>query len=188
MNKILKICALLLMLIGYTSSAEAKINMFPKPRYIPVLSFYDDNGNAYKLTEFNSDLLMAVVWSRTCGPCLKDLRHLGRFVKRTMGKGIEVILISPENEWKTPAEKRAFLRHLGADNMVSYVDRKSRFRDGMAVAVTPTAILVNKAGEEVGQITGSINWEDDEIVDYMMKLKKEISEKLDQSKAADEQN
>lgn len=188
MNKILKILAVLWMLAGYIGTAEAKINMFPKPRYIPALSIYDDNGNAYKLTEFKSDLLMAVVWSKSCGPCLKDLVHLGRFVRKTMGKGIEVILISPDNEWKSAAEKRAFLKRLGADNMVSYNDRKSNFRGGMAIAVTPTAILVNKNGEEVGQITGSIDWDDQDVVDYMLKLKKEISEKLEQSKAADQQN
>lgn len=184
MHKILRIGAILLTMF-WAAGAEAKINMFPKARYIPALSFYDDNGNAYKLTEFNSDLLMAVVWSKTCGPCLNDLRHLGKFVQKTMDKGIEVILISPEKEWKTTAEKRDFLRRLGANNMVSFNDRKSNFRDGMGVSVTPTAVLVNKAGEEVGQITGSIEWDNPEIVDYMLKLKKEISEKLDEGKSAD---
>ncbi len=185
MHKILKICIVLLTFV-WGATADAKINMFQKARYIPQLSIYDDNGNAYKLSDFkSSDLLMAVVWSKTCGPCLKDLKHLGRFVKRTMGKGIEVILISPENEWKSPADKRAFLKRLGADNMVSYNDRKSNFRGGMAIAVTPTAILVNKNGEEVGQITGSTNWDDDKVIEYMTNLRDEVSKKLEQSKAAD---
>lgn len=178
MHKILKILIVLLTML-WAVEAEAKINMFPKPRYIPALSIYDDSGRAYKLNEFNSDLLMAVVWSRSCGPCLKDLKHLGKFVQKTMGKGIEVILISPDNEWKTPTEKRDFLRRLGANNMVSFMDKKSNFRGGMGIAVTPTAILVNKNGEEVGQITGSIEWDNPEIVDYMLKMKSEISEKLD---------
>jgi thioredoxin-related protein len=68
--------------------------------------------------------------------------------------------------------------------MVSFNDKNSRFRDGMGVAVTPTAILVNKNGEEVGQITGSIEWEDQEIVDYMLKLKSEVSQKLDNGESA----
>lgn len=184
MPKIVKICVILLMLLWGVAPASAKINMFPKPRYIPPVSFYDDGGRAYKLTEFKSDLLMAVVWDRSCGPCLKDLKHLGRFVQKTMDKGIEVILISPAKDWKTLGERRAFLRRLGADNMVSYNDRNARFRDGMGISVTPTAILVNKKGEEVGQITGSIEWENPEIVEYMLKLKSEISEKLDESETA----
>lgn len=180
-----KIGVVLLTLFLSAAPAFAKINMFPKPRYIPPLSFYDDGGRAYKLTEFKSDLLMAVVWARSCGPCIKDLKHLGRFVRKTMGKGIEVILISPDKDWKTVAEKRMFLKRLGAENMVSFNDKNSRFRDGMGVAVTPTAILVNKNGEEVGQITGSIEWEDQEIVDYMLKLKSEVSQKLNDGESAD---
>ena len=29
-----------------------KLNLFPKARYIPELSFYDDAGKAYKLKDF----------------------------------------------------------------------------------------------------------------------------------------
>ncbi|MBR3677187.1 MAG: TlpA family protein disulfide reductase [Alphaproteobacteria bacterium] len=188
MNKILKICLFLLAFCWFSVGAEAKINMFPKPRYIPALSFYGDSGKPYRLTDFNSDLLMAVIWSRSCGPCLEDLKHLGKFTQATMGKGIEVILISPEKEWRTPDEKRNFLRRLGANNMVSFADRNGRFRDGMAISVTPTAILVNKNGEEIGQITGSIEWDKQEVIDYMLKLKDETSQKLKESKASDEQN
>ena len=39
-------------------TADAKINIFPKARYIPELSFYADNGQAYKLKDFKSDLLL----------------------------------------------------------------------------------------------------------------------------------
>ena len=92
---------------------------------------------------------MAVVWSRTCGPCLQDLRPLGQFTNAVRDDGIEVILISPEKEWRTVDEKRNFLRRLGADNMVSFNDRNSRFKDGMGLSVTPTTVLVNKNGEEV---------------------------------------
>lgn len=188
MHKILKIGLFLVLFLLTCTPADAKINMFPKPRYIPALSFYSESGKAYRLTDFKSDLLMAVVWSRSCGPCLKDIQHLGKFVQKTMGKGIEVILISPEKEWKTADEKRNFLKRLGAGNMVSFADKQGRFRDGMGIAVTPTAILVNKNGEEVGQITGSIEWDKQEIIDYMLKMKNDVSEQLDQSKSADEQN
>ena len=180
---ILGFCLLLMPL-----SVQAKINMFPKPRYVPALNFYDDTGKTYALADFKSDLLMAVVWSRTCGPCIKDLRHLGKFVEATMGKGIEVILISPEKEWRTVEDKRSFLRRLGAGNMVSFGDRNGRFRDGMAIATTPTAILINKNGEEVGQISGSIEWDKPEVVEYMLKLKDDTLKQLEESEAADQQD
>ena len=189
MNKILQILTvLLLFMIGIIHSAEAKINLFEKPRYIPKINVYDDNGNAYGMSDFKADLLIALVWSKTCGPCLEDLRHLGSFVEQTKTKGIEVILISPEKDWKNVTEKRAFLRRLSAANMISFNDKNSRFKDGMGILVTPTAILINKDGEEAGQITGSVEWDNPKVIKYLTQLREKISKQLDERKAADEQD
>jgi len=168
--------------------AEAKINMFPEPRYIPPLNFYGDSGKAYKLTDFKEDLLMAMVWSKSCGPCLEDMRYLNSFAKKTADKGIKVILISPEKEWRTIDERRNFLRKIGAPNLVSYLDKKATFRDGMGIMVTPTVILVNKAGEEAGQITGAVRWDDEEVIEYMVKLKDDLLQELQERKTANKKN
>ncbi|MBR6355545.1 MAG: TlpA family protein disulfide reductase [Alphaproteobacteria bacterium] len=189
MNKILHFLTVLFLCVcTICSSVEAKINIFEKARYIPALSVYDDAGHAYQLKDFHSDLLIALLWSKTCGPCLSDLRQLGAFVTQTKDDGIEVILISPDKEWKTVADKRAFLRRLNAVNMVSLTDKNNRFKDGMGVGVTPTAILVDRNGEEVGHITGSVKWSDPEVIKYMKNLRKKISKKLDEREAADKQN
>lgn len=189
MNKFLQICAVLIFsLLGIINPAAAKINTFETPRYIPTLSIYDDAGRSYTLSDFKSDLLIAIVWAKTCGPCLGDLRHLGEFVEKTRNKGIEVILISPEKDWRNVTEKRAFLRRLQASNMVSFNDKNNRFRDGMGILVTPTAVLVNKQGEEVAQITGSVNWNDPKVIQYIIELKNKVSKQLDERKSADEQN
>ncbi len=183
MKKFFQILTILLL---FAVSAEAKINLFTQPRYIPALKFYGDGGQAFQMSDFKADLLVAVVWSRSCGPCLEDLKRLGKFTEAVKNDGIEVILISPEKEWRTPMEKRAFLRRLGATNMVSFNDRNSRFKDGMGLAVTPTTVLVNKNGEEVGQITGSVKWDEPEVIDYMRDLVKKVSKQLEQSETANQ--
>ena len=162
--------------------------MFPQARYIPELSFYGDSGKAYKLKDFKSDLLMAVVWSRRCGPCISDLKHLSAFAKKTAGKGINIILISPAKEWKTADERKAFLKRVGAPNLVSYSDKESNFMKGMGILVTPTVILVNKKNQEAGQITGSVKWDDPEVVQYMLNLKKDMLKNLDQKKTANQKS
>lgn len=189
MKKILHfLIALFLCTSAICRAVEAKINIFEKPRYIPALSVYDDANNAYQLKDFHSDLVIALLWSKTCGPCLSDLRRLGAFVTQTREDGIEVILISPEKEWRTVADKRAFLRRLNAANMVSLNDKNSRFKDGMGVGVTPTAILVNRSGEEVGHITGSVEWDNPKVIKYMKNLRKKISKQLDERETADKQH
>lgn len=185
MNKILRVILLLMFFILPTAEAIAKINVFPKPRYIPALSFYGDSGKAYKLSDFNDDMLIAVVWSKKCGPCIADLKHLNKFAKKVEKQGIKVILISPESEWKTVDERRMFLLRVGGGGLISYLDRKANFRDGMGLRVTPTAILVNRNHEEVGQITGSVEWDDEDVMEYIVNLKNESLKQLDEQEAAD---
>lgn len=176
MNKILQVICVLFLLFVSCVPAEAKINIFPRPRYIPALSFYGESGNAYRLKDFSADLLMAVIWSRRCGPCISEMKYLNSFANKMASKGIKVILISPEKEWASHAERHIFMKRIGAPDLVNYLDRKANFADGMGIQVTPTVLLVNKAGEEVGQITGSVKWSDPEVIRYMLKLKNDISE------------
>ncbi len=174
MNKIFKSLILLFVFMGIGCSAEAKLNLFPQPRYVPDLSFYGDSGKPYKLKTFGADLLIAVVWSRRCGPCLADLKPLNDFALATADKGIRVILISPDGEWRSYDEKRAFLKKFGAPNLVSYLDKKAGFMDGMGIMVTPTALLINRNGLEVGQVTGAVQWNNPKVIDYMVRLKNRL--------------
>ncbi|MBR1399778.1 MAG: TlpA family protein disulfide reductase [Alphaproteobacteria bacterium] len=171
MNNILKTLSILLIALTFFANADAKLNLFAQPRYIPELSYYSDSGKKHKLTEYKSDLLLAVLWSRFCGPCIGDMKHLQKFADKTKNKGIKVIIISPDEEWKSIDERRNFLKKIGAPNLESYTDRKSNFAHGMGIMVTPVAVMVNRNGEEIGQISGSVEWDDDEVVDYMIKLK-----------------
>lgn len=186
MNKILRVCGVLFLLaVCCCNVATAKLNLFAKPRVIPALSFFGDSGNKHTLSQFQGDLLIAVYWSRYCGPCLSDLSILNDFAEETRNDGIRVILISPEEEWRSVEEKQRFLQRFGAGRLVSYLDRKRNFADGMGIMVTPTALLVNRNGLEVGQITGAIEWDNPKVVDYLVKLKdKVVLQELQRSKSA----
>lgn len=178
MNKIFKsFCFLFCALVIFAKPASSKLNLFATPRYIPNLSYYSDSGKKHKLTDNKEDILIAMVWSRTCGPCIGDMKHLQNFADKTKDKGIKVILISPAEEWKTIDERRNFLTRIGAPRLESYTDPKSGFSHGMGIMVTPTAIMVSREGEEIGQITGSVKWDDPDVIDYILNLKEDIYKK-----------
>ena len=175
MNKICKsLCFLFLAAFLNISVADAKLNLFPTPRYIPDLSFYSDSGKKHKLTDNKEDMLIAVIWSRTCGPCIGDMKHLQAFADKTKNKGIKVIIISPAEEWRTIDERRNFMKRIDAPRLESYTDQKSGFAHGMGIMVTPTAVMVSRYGEEIGQITGSVKWDDPDVIEYLLQLKDEV--------------
>lgn len=185
MNKILRICCVFLFSVCLCGAAGAKLNLFARPRSIPQLSFYGDSGNKYRLDDFKSDLLIAVYWSRHCGPCLSDLKALNFFAEETKNEGIRVILISPEEEWRSTEEKYRFLKRFGAGTLVSYMDRKRNYADGMGIMVTPTSVLMDKNGQEIGQITGAVKWDNPRVINYLVSLKdKTVSQKFETRKPA----
>jgi hypothetical protein len=116
------------------------------------------------------------------------MKNLNAFAKRVKHRGIEVILISPEKEWKTADERRLFMKRIGAPDLTTYLDRKGSFFNGMGLRVTPTVIVVNSKNEEVGQITGVVRWDDADVERYMIKLRKKVLQQLDESETADQQN
>ena len=83
-------------------------------------------------------------------------------------------------------ERRLFMQRYGAPDLVNYLDRRGSFFDGMGIRSTPTAILVNRNHEEVGQITGNVKWDDPDVERYMLKLKKKSSEELNKGKSANQ--
>ncbi len=188
MNKIFKFITILFLTVVSAIPVNAKMNLFPEARYIPALDFYDESGKKYQLYDFNADLLIAVLWSRHCGPCIKDMQPLAKFAKRVENKGIKVILISPAEEWKNVAERQRFWEKIGADKLPQYFDQKSDFMKRMGIFATPTAILVTKNHLEAGQITGSVKWDKPEVEEYLLKLKDKLLQKLNQSKTANQQN
>ena len=185
MNKIFQMMLVLFLLMTSSFPAAAKLNIFPKPRYIPVLSFYSADGKAHKLSDFKSDLLMVVIWSRSCGPCISEMKNLNHFATKMKNRGIQVILISPEKDWKTTDERRLFMKKIGAPDLVNYLDRQGHFIDGMGIRSTPTTILVNRENEEIGQITGLVRWDDSDVERYILKLQKQSSEELNKRESAD---
>ena len=46
--------------------------------------------------------------------------------------------------------------------------------NGMGIMVTPTALLINKEGLEVGQVTGAVQWSNPKVIDYMVRLKNRL--------------
>ena len=44
----------------------------------------------------------------------------------------------------------------------------------MGIMVTPTALLINRNGLEVGQVTGAVQWNNPKVIDYMVRLKNRL--------------
>ncbi len=167
-----KICFVLWsFLVISTANAAGGANIFAYPREAPQTPIYNQYGQAFALKDFAGDFVVAVFWSKTCIPCLREMDDLNEFVKKTAENGIKVVLISPAEDWLSEGEQRAFLRRYGATDIDFYVDKKAKLATDFGVFTSPHAVLINEESMEIGRIRGSVDWDDEDVIEYIYKIK-----------------
>jgi peroxiredoxin len=172
MKKILYVLAMLF--FADVAWAESGINIFAYPRKVPDTPVYDRDGKAVRLDSFAGNFLLAVFWSKTCVPCLREMKDLSEFVKKTQDNGIKVILVSSESEWiNDEIGQKAFLARYGGADLDYYVDKKGALATDFGIFTSPHTVLVDKESMEIGRIRGSVEWDDDDVIEYIYKLKAE---------------
>lgn len=165
------LCFALLAMADLAQAREKGLNLFAFPREAPADEIYSSTGQKVKLSDFKGDFVIAVFWSKTCLPCIRELDDLSNFVKKTAGTGIKVMLISNENEWKDLDEQRKFLVKYRAPNVDFYVDPNGRLAGDFGIFASPHTVLINTKGEEIGRIRGSQDWDDEDVIEQIYKIK-----------------
>ncbi len=169
----LKKFLLILFFISFISPAMAQkgANIFAYPRKAPTSKIYNRYGQAFSLYDFAGDFIVAVFWSKTCIPCLKEMDDLNIFAKKTADTGIKVIIISPDKEWLSPEEQYAVLKKYGGQDLDFYTDKKSKLSTDFGIFTSPHTVLINSDSMEIGRIRGSVDWDDEDVIEYIYKIK-----------------
>lgn len=172
-KKIINICFAVVLLGGWGIFQSDPVNIFPEPRSLPgrEMFHYSDTGEAYKLSDFKGQFVVANFWSRHCTPCLRELDNLNNFSKKVADNGIKVVIISPASEWRSLEEQQKFLQRYGASDLDFYVDKKGDLSADLGIFTSPNTVLINKSGQEIGRIRGSAEWDDDDVIEYIYKIK-----------------
>lgn len=160
------------LLCSFNALAASGINIFAYSREAPDIAVYDSLGRATKLTDYDGDFVIAVFWSKTCIPCLREMRDLSSFVSKTQDNGIKVMLISSAKEWQQrPSEQEEILQKYGGENIPHFVDKNSSLANAFGIFTSPHTVLINTQGMEIGRIRGAVDWDDNDVIDYMYKLR-----------------
>ncbi len=156
-----------------TARAEKGVNIYQQPRTVPAHKIIRQDGSSYKLSDFKGDFVVAVFWSKTCGPCIRELKSLNGFYNAVKGRGIKLLLISPNEEWQTVEQQKRFLKKYGAPDVEFFVDEHGNVASDLGIFTSPHTVLVNTKGEEIGRIRGSAKWDDAKVINYIQKLKEQ---------------
>jgi len=168
----LLICAVF-SLSAWSWGKNDRVNIYDEPQELPErkMFLHEENGKSIGLDGFKGDFVIAIFWSRYCTPCLKELPKISTFQSMIKDSHIKIVMISPASDWVSAAEQKRFLKEFQAGDLEYYVDRKGDLSADLGIFTSPNTVFVNSQGQEIGRIRGAIEWDREEMVDYIYDLK-----------------
>ena len=138
------------------------------PKIYDNVIFLDDEDEEINIQNLDSKLIILNFWATWCEPCKEEMPSLNRLQANQKLKNLKIypINIGKENLNKV----KSFFTELGINNLEPYFDNPSTLAKTFSLRGLPTTIILNSKGEEFARIIGSINFDDENFINWLKKL------------------
>ena len=138
------------------------------PKTYDNVIFLDDTDEEIDIQNLDSQLIILNFWATWCEPCKEEMPSLNRL---QANKKIKNLKIYPINIGKENLNKvKSFFAELDINNLEPYFDNPSTLAKTFSLRGLPTTILLNSKGEEFARIIGSINFDDENFINWLKNL------------------
>ena len=129
------------------------------------LRFIDDTNKTIDIVEFKGNLILLNFWASWCAPCKEEMPSLDLLKKNDK---LDNLKIFPINVGKDNLEKSLkFFEDLKIKNLNVYFDSPNTLAKKLGLRGIPTTILINKNGLEFARIIGSIDFENENFINWL---------------------
>ena len=129
------------------------------------ITFKDSNQKDVDLKDYRGKLLILNFWATWCAPCKEEMPSLDTLQANI---GLNDLKIFPINIGQEDLSKTEyFFKELNIKNLDIYFDRQVTLAKKFALRGVPTTILFNKEGKEFARIIGSIDFNDQEFINWL---------------------
>ncbi len=129
------------------------------------LTFLDSKNRQLNLKDYKGNLIILNFWATWCAPCREEMPSLD--LLQTY-KDLNNLKIFPINVGQDNFEKSSkFFEDLKIKNLEIYFDSPITLAKKIGLRGIPTSILINKDGLEFARIIGSIDFEDQQFIDWL---------------------
>jgi len=131
-----------------------------------TLTFLNEKNQPLDLKNYNGDLILLNFWATWCAPCKKEMPSLDLLQSN---KKFENLKIFPINIGQDSIEKaQKFFDDLEVKNLNLFFDTPNTLAKKLSLRGIPTTILFNKNGEEFARIVGSIDFNDEKFINWLI--------------------
>ena len=129
------------------------------------ITFLDGNKKSVKLSDYRGNLVLLNFWATWCAPCKEEMPSLDSLKRNPELNNIKIF---PINIGKDSLKKsKKFFTELNIKNLNIYFDNHKTLAKDLKLRGIPTTILFNKEGKEFARIIGSIDFNDDEFLEWI---------------------
>ena len=135
------------------------------PKIYEDVIFKDIKQKNVDLNDFKGRLIILNFWATWCAPCREEMPSLDNLQSNTKLSNLKIFPINIGQEDISKSE--SFFKELNIKNLDIYIDAPITLAKKFALRGVPTTILFNKEGKEFARIIGSIDFNDEEFINWL---------------------
>ena len=139
--------------------------LIKNPKLYEDVTFMDINQKSVNLDDFKGKLIIINFWATWCAPCKEEMPSLDNLQSNTKFNNLKIFPINIGQE--DVSKSKFFFKELNIKNLDIYIDSPITLAKKFALRGVPTSILFNKEGKEFARIIGSIDFSDEEFINWL---------------------
>ena len=139
--------------------------LIKNPKSYEDVTFLDINQKNVNLDDFKGKLIILNFWATWCAPCKEEMPSLDGLQSNTKLNNLKIFPINIGQEDVSKSE--SFFKELNIKNLEIYFDAPITLAKKFSLRGVPTTIIFNKEGKEFARIIGSIDFNDEEFINWL---------------------
>ena len=135
------------------------------PKLYEDVIFMDINQKNVNLDDFKGKLTILNFWATWCAPCKEEMPSLDNLQSNTKLNNLKIFPINIGQE--DISKSKFFFKELNIKNLDIYIDAPITLAKKFSLRGVPTTILFNKEGKEFARIMGSIDFNDENFINWL---------------------
>ena len=139
--------------------------LIKNPKLYEDVVFLDIKLKNVNLDDFKGKLIILNFWATWCAPCKEEMPSLDELQSNTKLNNLKIFPINIGQEDRSKSE--SFFKELNIKNLDIYIDAPITLAKKFSLRGVPTTIILNKKGKEFARIMGSIDFNDEEFINWL---------------------
>jgi len=160
-----------LIMINFSQAFEKpelkNLVLIKNPKIYENVIFMDKNQKNVNLDDFKGKLVILNFWATWCAPCKEEMPSLDNLQSSAKLNNLKIFPINIGQE--DISKSTSFFNELNIKNLDIYIDAPVTLAKKFSLRGVPTTILFNKQGKEFARIMGSIDFNDEEFINWLKK-------------------